>query len=493
MAKILIVDDERGILESFGIYLGRKGFVTLMAEDYNEAMVKLEECNFDIDVILTDQVMPGRSGLDLIKAVKERSDSIQLIMVTGEPTIDTAAESVRLGIFDYLTKPLDLDRLLSVVSAAFKLKQSEDKARELEKLASERSLALAESEDRLKEAQGLAHIGSWEWSLETNLITWSDEMFEIYGAPKGRVLSVDAVRSLIHPEDRNIYDHALSTLSTQDVPPSIEYRIIRPDGKERDVHSIAKSFRDESGRVIRLVGTLHDITERKQAENDRLKYIDQLHSLTSRLILAEENERKRVASLLHDGLGQDLATIELKLKMMGETMVGGEAGSELDDILDIVEKAIEESRDLTFDISPPILFQKSLGEALRWQFDRECRKMMIEGNFVDGTADKAVDEPLRILLFRIYRELLFNVSKHSGADVLKGSIDSDNGRLCLALEDNGKGFIPTDAQTQNHNDTGYGLFSIEERVLQLNGEMNIHSKPGDGTRIEISVPLNKNG
>ena len=206
------------------------------------------------------------------------------------------------------------------------------------------------------------------------------------------------------------------------------------------------------------------------------------------MVLAEESERKRIASLLHDGLGQDLASIGLKLKMVAETIEGSEAKTELDGILDVVEKAIGDSRSLTFDLSPPILFQKSLGEALRWLFDRECSKMMIKGSFVDGTGDTAVEEPLRILLFRIYRELLFNASKHSGADALKGSVDSDNGRLLLTLEDNGKGFKRTTAKTQNHNDTGYGLFIIAERVSHLKGEMNIHSKPGDGTRIEISVP-----
>ena len=100
--KILIVDDEKGIRETFSVSLGKKGYETVTAKDYNDAITKLEECNFDFDVILTDQVMPGRSGLDLIKAVKERTNRIQLIMLTGEPTIDTAAESVRLGIFDYL-------------------------------------------------------------------------------------------------------------------------------------------------------------------------------------------------------------------------------------------------------------------------------------------------------------------------------------------------------------------------------------------------------
>lgn len=740
MAKILIVDDEAGVRESYSQYLELQGYETLVAGDYNQAIAKLEECNFDLDVIVTDQVMPGRSGLDLVKAVKERTNRIQLIVMTGEPTIDTATESVRLGIFDYLLKPIKLDRLVSVVLAAVRLKQLEDKAIELENLANERTLALAESEKRYKTlvdttGDGMAIIKDGVVVFASNRLCEIldvplediigthfsrffhqdellriSELYERYTGgegdlgiiearmilPNGSIVFVEinGARYNYQGEDSVLFslrdvtdrkeaeeelfkerDFKSSLIETVQIivlvldndgcivhfNPYMQkisgYRleevrgkdwfstfmskrelsrinklfklalggtqtrgninsIITKNGEERviewydttlkdtadnvvgllavgqdvterklaeeELKAAEKRFRDiaesisdwiweidaegrytyctgntesilgyspdeiigktpfdlmppeeaekigrefarifaekkpiemlenwnlskdgklvcllttgvpilnDEGKLLGYRGVDSDITMQKQAEADRLAYLNDLRSLSSRLTVAEGNERRRIASLLHDGIGQDLATIGMKLKLLKETIKGGEAWSEMEAILDIVEKTTEDSRSLTFDLSPPILFQKKLGEALHWLFERECQKMGIRGTFHDGTEDVEVDQALRILLFHVYRELLFNVGKHSGADELQGSIESGNESLHISLADNGKGFIYTDARTQDSKATGYGLFIIEERIHHLKGKMSVDSKPSGGTRIEISVPL----
>jgi PAS domain S-box-containing protein len=142
--------------------------------------------------------------------------------------------------------------------------------------------ALRESEAKLEEAQRLTHVGYWDRDMVTDLITWSDETYRIYGVPsEERILTLDRIQELIHPEDRPIMLEAVSAALGDGPRYDVEYRVIQPNGGVRIVHSQADVTRDESGRPRRVFGTVQDITERKRAEQ---RLVVQ-HTLTQ--ILAE--------------------------------------------------------------------------------------------------------------------------------------------------------------------------------------------------------------
>lgn len=126
--------------------------------------------------------------------------------------------------------------------------------------------ALRESQQNMAEAQRIAYLGSWDLNVVTNDIYWSDEMYRIYGVEKGKVAENDIVRKLIHPDDLNLFSIAIDSALAGDVPEYVEYRIIRPDGQTRLLRATAHIFCDESGQVIRMVGTTQDITDRRQVE-----------------------------------------------------------------------------------------------------------------------------------------------------------------------------------------------------------------------------------
>lgn len=132
----------------------------------------------------------------------------------------------------------------------------------------ERESGLARSEANLKEAQGIAHMGSWEWDFRTNHLHWSEEMYRIYDITPGSPVANETVRSRILPEDLPRFDDAFNRLSRGDIPESIEYRIQKSGGDIRWVQSRAKGLHDPSGRLIKLAGTVQDLTERIQAAEE---------------------------------------------------------------------------------------------------------------------------------------------------------------------------------------------------------------------------------
>ena len=173
--------------------------------------------------------------------------------------------------------------------------------------------ALKKSESRLAEAQRLAQLGGWEWDIETDEVTWSDEVFRIYGfAPGELVPSLGRFMEVVHPDDRPRIGAVIDGALNRHKPYDLEHRIVRPDGEVRWVHRRAEVFRDGSGRATRMVGTVHDVTERRTLE-DRLRhqaFHDDLTGLPNRSLFVDRLEqalrrtrrrrRRRVAVLFMD-------------------------------------------------------------------------------------------------------------------------------------------------------------------------------------------------
>jgi len=129
--------------------------------------------------------------------------------------------------------------------------------------------ALSESEQRLKEAQRVAHVGNWDWNIETNELLWSDEIYRIFGLkPQEFGATYESFLKSVHPDDRNFVKKSIDEALSKKKPYSIDHRIVLPSGKERIVHEEAKIFCNKLGEPIRMLGTVHDITERKKTEEE---------------------------------------------------------------------------------------------------------------------------------------------------------------------------------------------------------------------------------
>ena len=187
------------------------------------------------------------------------------------------------------------------------------------------------------------------------------------------------------------------------------------DGAVMYVRENARAIRDAEGKTLFYEGTVEDISETKQAEERIDQYQRQLRSLASELTLAEERERRRISNLLHDHIGQLHATAKMKLGSIESAIQDPAVRKEINEIRDLIGQAIHYGRTLTFELSPPILYDLGLEAAVEWLAEQVEEQNAITREFENDGLPKPISDEIRVLLFTAVRELLVNVVKHSGA------------------------------------------------------------------------------
>jgi len=266
----------------------------------------------------------------------------------------------------------------------------------------------------------------------------------------------------------------------------------RSDGTTLFVRESARAVRDENGNVLYYEGTVEDITGRKKAEKQLLEDRAQLKSLASELSLTEERERHRLATELHDHIGQSLVLSKIRLDLLRKSAASGELKGAIEEVGDYLAQVIADTRTLTFDLSSPILYELGIEAAIEeWLNDEIKKKHGIATEFHDDGQDKPLDDDIRTILFRNVRELLINVVKHGSAKTVKVSIAKVGEQVNVSVEDDGIGFDTVEVKAGAAKKAKFGLFSIRERLEQLGGQITIESSPGNGCRITMTAPLKK--
>jgi signal transduction histidine kinase len=233
------------------------------------------------------------------------------------------------------------------------------------------------------------------------------------------------------------------------------------------------------GALVGYMSQIQDITGLKRAE-------EKLRSLSSQLSLAEERERRRLASGLHDQVGQTLALTRFKLDALRSGLDEKDTCRQLDEIEALVDEAIGQTRALTFELSPPMLYELGLEPALEWLAEQYEARYGISCKLEDDGRPKLVGDELRGVLFSSVRELLMNVVKHAQAQTAGISICRDGDNVSVSVKDDGVGF---DTSDWKWNGGGFGLFNIRERLIAAGGSIEVGSEPGRGTVVTLVVPL----
>ncbi|MHB8110855.1 MAG: PAS domain-containing sensor histidine kinase, partial [Syntrophorhabdaceae bacterium] len=261
------------------------------------------------------------------------------------------------------------------------------------------------------------------------------------------------------------------------------------DGSSMYVVESARAIRDAEGKTLYYEGTVEDINDRKQAEERIDQYQKQLRSLASELSLAEERERRRISNLLHDHIGQLLATAKMKLGSIQSVIHDEALEHELNEIRSYISQAIQYGRTLTFELSPPILYDLGLEAALEWLTEQAGEQNTLKTEFENDDKPKPIRDEIRVLLFTAVRELLVNVAKHANADRVKVTIRRTEDIISIHVADDGTGFNASKKSYHIAEARGFGLFSIRERLLSLGGHMDVRSQVGRGARIILQAPL----
>jgi len=251
-------------------------------------------------------------------------------------------------------------------------------------------------------------------------------------------------------------------------------------------HNVYPIF-DDQGQVVRLAVFTRDNTQQRQAEEKVSSYQERLRRMGSELLLTEERERRRIANDLHDHIGQSLAITKIRLKSL-QTGLSGPQAQAAEEVCRLVEEMIRQTRSLTFELSPPILYELGLEAAVEWLTEQIHEKYNLPVAFENDRRPKMVEDDVRISLFRAVRELLLNVVKHAQAPRAKVAMRQNKDRILIEVWDEGVGFSNLDQRINTDKKT-FGLFSLQERLEALGGNFWIESEPGRGTRAVMTAPL----
>lgn len=229
-----------------------------------------------------------------------------------------------------------------------------------------------------------------------------------------------------------------------------------------------------------------DIRRRKTAEEKIMKYQSRLRALAAELSTVEEAERRRLSESIHDNLGHLITALQMRMAALKKESPNEAYSMEIDKLLELSDKAMIAARNLTFELSPPPLYESNFLSAIEWLISlyRDRYAMRIELS-VSGRICP-VNSKAGFALYRATGELLLNVVKHSGVLEAEVILREQSGHIEVIVTDSGKGF---DADFDSSSGSGFGLFSIRERIEHLGGLFLIESKLERGTKAVVRLPL----
>ena len=342
---------------------------------------------------------------------------------------------------------------------------------------------------QLTEAQILNRSGNFVYDVVQNLSMWSPGVFRNLGVPPPVAEepcmfrpTQQVIRDFVLPENQYVVEDSFARL-LEGEPQEVLHAIRRPDGKIRYLRVRLIPEADAAGKVTHIRGTLQDETEQHAYEIDRQRMLDELRQLTAFQEKVREEERQRIARLVHDELGQQLVGLKMRTGYAAQMARAGSlaAMGEIGVIAKQLESAIRTVRDIATHLRPEVLDRCGLVPALAWlarQFT-ENNRIPCASN-LDAT-DAAGDTA--ILLYRAAQEGLTNVAKHAGATEAELSLFADEEKIQLEVLDNGRGFDP-----ENVAPASFGLAGIRERTATAGGSFTISRREAGGTVLRLVLP-----
>ena len=353
---------------------------------------------------------------------------------------------------------------------------------------------LQESHDYLQHLVASIPDAVFRVKLPERVIDWVEDYSNIMGARDATEMYGQPTRNYFASEDEYNAFGELQRQTIEDGMDFMQHEIMvrRLDGTVFSAE-VTSSFFRENGTVKYVTALVRDITERKQAEKKILDYQKHLKALASQLTLAEEKERSRIAADLHDEIGQTLAMTRLQLAaaIRACDCAGSNHHDMLEEISGTLLKAIQDTRHLIFELGSAAIHEIGMGAAIAEWVEEKMKTLDDEIDFtlVDNLTGDVLEEEQRVILFRNIRELLTNTIKHARAKKVRIVLEIVDHEIRITVQDDGIGFNPERISGELIQERGYGIFSIEERMADLGGTLEINSAPHKGCSITMSLPI----
>jgi PAS domain S-box-containing protein len=266
---------------------------------------------------------------------------------------------------------------------------------------------------------------------------------------------------------------------------NLEGRFRHKSGAIRDV-MISGELTEFDGQAV-VIGMIIDITDRKRMETELMRSRELLRLLSARLQQIREEERIRIAREIHDELGGFLTVLKLDIASLGkEPATAAQAFRQKQEaISNTIVAAIGSVRRICSDLRPSVLDHIGLTAAIEWQVEEWQSKTGVRCAMSSSIDDERVDPGRATAAFRVLQEALTNVARHAQATNVRVRLWTETGRLRLEVRDNGRGF--TDSAIGDS--TSLGLLGMKERVFPFGGNVEVSGAPGQGTTVDVSIPL----
>ncbi|TMI02796.1 MAG: PAS domain S-box protein [Betaproteobacteria bacterium] len=338
---------------------------------------------------------------------------------------------------------------------------------------------LALTRRMLDDAQRLTRTGSWIVDATSGAGSGSVEFFRILGLP-GKTSSAHFTECLtnVHPDDLPaVLEGFQESVATGESRP-LHYRVVAADGSTTDIETVAQPIRDETGRVVRVVGTVMDVTERNRVQ-------EALRASEKSRQAAVMAERDRVVRDVHDTLAHAFTGVIVQLEAADDAASRGleaEAGAHVARAEAMARAGLQEARRSVMALRPQALEGNDLSAALRELVMRMTDGTSVISEFAQGGVARRLPPAWDEHLLRIGQEALTNAIRHGRAQRIVMELDFSDDAVQLRLTDDGRGFDTSSAFD------GLGLAGIKARASSIGGHLSISSAAGSGTTISVSVP-----
>lgn len=317
------------------------------------------------------------------------------------------------------------------------------------------------------------------------LLKANDQYFKIFGYQPGELIGKQVLPLTVQPESLDFKTRR----TTPDGVTTYEITGVKKSG-ETFLTEVRGKLVQYQGRNVRAVAVM-DVSEQRKVEKALRESEERLRFLSSRLFLASEEERSRLAKELHDSLGHDLAMLKSRLRSMSRKLEETDDPllESTGDTLEMVDQIIKDVRRLSRDLKPTILEDLGLFASIQQLVENFTREHLINIELDMEDIDHLFQKDAQLNLYRIFQESLTNISKHSGAKNVVVTIKNEAGNIAFYVKDDGKGFELKKAMSRKLHEKGVGLTAMKERMNMMGGMFNVDSQPGKGTVIKFTVPI----
>ena len=500
---ILIVDDEIPNLQLLTQLLSEAGYQVRPAK---RPQLAIESALAQPpSLILLDVRMPEMDGFAVCRRLKqeEQTRDIPVIFVSALQDVQDRIRGFEAGGVDFISKPFQELEVLARVQTHLALRNMQLRLEDLvamrtaELTATNKTLEveiseharaneeLVKSEAKYRGLVDTSLVGVFHSRIDGQLIFVNKSLARMYDFDSPEQMVVEgALSRWVDPNRRELF---LATLREQGYVSNFEIAAITHMG--RHIHVIFSA----TLKGDNISGMVMDISDRKRAEQKIIDYQQRLKALASQLTIIEEKERRRLAADLHDNVGQSLALARMQLLSARQSASDSKLADKLDDISDTLLESLEDTQKLMLELSSSSMHEIGLSSAIsEWLESQIENRHILKTEVIDNIPHnrrKTLDPNVQTILFRNVRELLVNVVKHARANKVSVRLEDRNTSIRVIVEDDGVGFEPRAVIHAGSKIGGFGLFSIEELMADLGGNMKIVSEPGKGCTAILSAPF----